>query len=277
MSLKKLTIILILLTTSLFAQQPSYVITTNFVSPGGVGATNNLIGNGAAYHKLTWNVSGTVSACTIALDSSVDGNSWSAGGVIAGQTCTTNGTITSTSTIVNYVRLNMTSFTGTGSVFVIDQGYVNNPAGGGTTTVNAYLTSPMSQQTSATCTDITGMSFALAANKQYKLQCFIPITGSASATLQYCLNGPGTPTSYSINHLAKAATPVSGDSINQVAWGSKTSSTTIGAVTIGTTVTATIVNGSTASGTNLTVQTAANGTNGITVLADSSCSLTQLN
>lgn len=112
------------------AQSPSYVLTQNFTTTG-TSVSDNLIGNGAAFHKLTWNVSGTVSGCTVALDSSADGVSWSAGGVITGQTCTTNGTITSSSTIVNYVRINMTAFTGTGSVSVIDQGYVNNPAGGG--------------------------------------------------------------------------------------------------------------------------------------------------
>lgn len=117
-----------LLYISSFGQ--NYVLVNTF-SATGTSVSDNLIGNGAAFHKLTWNVTGTVSGCTVALDSSVDGSSWSAGGVIAGQTCTSNGTILSVSSIVNYVRINMTAFVGTGTVTVIDQGFINNPSGGG--------------------------------------------------------------------------------------------------------------------------------------------------
>jgi hypothetical protein len=98
------------------------------------------IGTGIGYHKLTWNVSGTVATCTVALDTSVDGITWSAGGAITGQTCTSNGTSATTNVVANFVRINVTVFSGTGSVNVTWNGYVNvplNPASpgpiGGTT------------------------------------------------------------------------------------------------------------------------------------------------
>src|SRR5271169_4342416 len=62
-------------------------------STSAVAAGNGqpLIGSGVTWHQLTWNALGTVSGCTVAVDSSADGVSWTPGGVIAGQTCTSNG------------------------------------------------------------------------------------------------------------------------------------------------------------------------------------------
>lgn len=128
--MKKILLISFILISCIYGQGQSYVLANTFNTTG-TSISDNLIGNGSAFHKLTWNVSGTVSACTVALDSSVDGVSWTVGGVITGQTCTTNGTILSSSAVVNYVRINMTAFSGTGTVTVIDQGFINNPSGGG--------------------------------------------------------------------------------------------------------------------------------------------------
>lgn len=107
---------------------------TNLFQSVTPGTSINNIGTAIAFQKLTWNVSGTVSACTVALDTSVDGVTWSAGGAIAGQTCTSNGTSTVASVVANYVRINMTAFTGTGSVSVTWNGFVTNPGGGGGST-----------------------------------------------------------------------------------------------------------------------------------------------
>jgi hypothetical protein len=99
----------------------------------GPDSSINLINTAIAFHKLTWNVSGTASVCTVALDTSSNGTTWSAGGAIAGQTCTSNGTSSTANVSANYVRINMTALTVTAgsSVTVTWDGYTSNPSGGG--------------------------------------------------------------------------------------------------------------------------------------------------
>lgn len=86
-------------------------------------------GSGIAYHLLTWSKTGTVSTCQIKLQQSVDNISWS--DLIAAQTCTSNGQSAVTNVVANYVRMNMTTLSGGGSVAVRWNGYVINPSGGG--------------------------------------------------------------------------------------------------------------------------------------------------
>jgi len=63
----------------------------------------------------------------------------------------------------------------------------------------------------------------------------------------------------------------------QTGWANPTGPDVSTTATIGIHVKAQIQNGTTASGTNLQLETIANGTNGITVLAGSLCVLTQAN
>lgn len=102
----------------------------------------NLVNTSIAWHKLTWSVNGTVSACTVALDSSTDGNTWTAGGVITGQTCTSNGSSSVVNVTANYVRMNMTALTvsGGGSVTVTWDGWISNPAEGGGGSITSCTT-----------------------------------------------------------------------------------------------------------------------------------------
>lgn len=127
---------------------------SNKFTAAAAGTSINNIGTAIGFHKITWNVSGTASVCTVALDTSADGVSWSAGGAIAGQTCTSNGTSTVATVVANYVRINMTALTVTAgsSVIVTWTGYVNNPAGsGGTvTTSGSPLANEMAVFTSST-------------------------------------------------------------------------------------------------------------------------------
>lgn len=143
------------------------------------------------------------------------------------------------------------------------------------------LSSGMTLQTSATCTNITNMTWNLAASKNYMLRCTIPVTFASSATVQFCLAGPGSPTSYSLideGPLGASAAYGQFSTLGQSSWGTKTSASGApGVVTEVADVKAMIQNGSTASGTALTLQTAANGTNGITVGANAECELHQLN
>jgi hypothetical protein len=141
-------------------------------------------------------------------------------------------------------------------------------------------TAAMGAQTSATCTNVTGMSWPLAANKNYLLRCEVPMTLAASATIQYCIGGPGTATSYSLiaeGDLGTAGIWSQISTLAQTAYSTKTGASASVAATSVQHVWAQIQNGSTASGIPLTLQTAANGTNAITVLANASCTLNQEN
>ena len=149
--------------------------------------------------------------------------------------------------------------------------------GGRTQFAPGVTTSAMGAQSSASCTNITGMTWNIAANKNYTLSCNIPRTLAASATLAYCLGGPGTATSFSLMAMGALGAAGSFAQINtlaQTAYGTKTGASGTAGNTAVDIVWAEIRNGSTASGTALTLQTAANGTNNITVLADASCTLT---
>lgn len=152
-------------------------------------------------------------------------------------------------------------------------GYVDLGAG--------YTTAAMGAQSTATCTNVTNMTWNIAASKRYRMSCMVPMTFAASATVQFCVAGPGTPTSYTINAVGSIGAAGVYDDINLInstTYGTKTTASgAVGASTQVILVDATIQNGATASGTALTLQTAANGTNNITVLADAECSLTQLN
>lgn len=141
-------------------------------------------------------------------------------------------------------------------------------------------TTAMGSQSSASCTNITGMTWTINASKNYHLMCAIPRTLAASATLQYCLGGPGTPTSYNIvvTGLNGASSAWSQSELDgQTTYGTKTTAQTANANTATDHVEAFIQNGATASGTALTLQTAANGTNNITVNANAVCELWQVN
>jgi hypothetical protein len=98
-----------------------------------IGSTIPLINSGIAYHSATWNVTGTVNTCDFTIDSSANGVSWSTGGVITSTNCATNGNATIVNVVANYIRINISTFTGTGSVSVTWNGYTTNGGGGGGT------------------------------------------------------------------------------------------------------------------------------------------------
>ncbi len=121
---------------------------------------------------------------------------------------------------------------------------------------------------------ITPMSWSITANK-YKLDCEIGITQAASATVAFQLTGPGTPTSY--NLLMEGPLGASGGYkeigfFGSMAWSTSTGPDTSTTASIGVHVKALIQSSS--SGT-LALQAIGNGTNNITVLANSVCVLTQ--
>jgi hypothetical protein len=92
------------------------------------GSAINITGKKSVYHRMYWYPFGTVATCTVSLEGSADGSSgWST--IISGQTCTSAGSSTYTAGAANYVRPNLTTFTGGGSLLVVYEGWNGDPAG----------------------------------------------------------------------------------------------------------------------------------------------------
>jgi hypothetical protein len=155
--MKKTIVVLLLLVATLVACKseaqtllPAYQGVTQFISTVSrvcnVGNTYcRIIASGAQYHQLSWNVSGTLSACTLQVDSSADGVTWNSGDILASRSCTSNGNATSTALTVNYVSVNITAITPvTSATLAINlTGYANNPAGTGGTVTSVTASTPV--------------------------------------------------------------------------------------------------------------------------------------
>jgi hypothetical protein len=85
----------------------------------------------SAYHILSWTTSGTVSSCSIRIETSSDGVLWVDGGVILVATdCHVDGTATASGT-ANYLRLHLLTLSGGGTLTTTYRGYsqgVVNPS-----------------------------------------------------------------------------------------------------------------------------------------------------
>jgi GH24 family phage-related lysozyme (muramidase) len=127
-------------------------ITTVSTSCGDFQSSCNIVGVGAQYHQLSWNVLGTLSACSVRVDSSADGVTWNTGDIVAAQTCTSNGNAISTAHTVNYTRINVTSITpvSTATLTVNLTGYANNPVPSGGTVTGVTASSPVTSSGGAT-------------------------------------------------------------------------------------------------------------------------------
>lgn len=98
-------------------------VTQSFsISATGAQTAINLSAAGIDTHILEWRPVGTVTTCTVALDTSPDGVTWTPGGAIAGQACTSAGQTNSQPIIANFVRVNVTTLTGGGSLTVVYSG-----------------------------------------------------------------------------------------------------------------------------------------------------------
>jgi hypothetical protein len=74
-------------------------------------------------------------SCTVAVDSSADNTTWSAGNVIGNQTCTSAGYFTtSTAAAYNFVRINVNALSNSSTVTVVLQGFTANPLKSGGST-----------------------------------------------------------------------------------------------------------------------------------------------
>ncbi len=74
--------------------------------------TLNVTGSALYNHMLSWTGKGTRTSCSVKLEKSVDGTTWT--DLIAAQTCTSDGVATA-SGFVNYVRITVATLTGTGN------------------------------------------------------------------------------------------------------------------------------------------------------------------
>lgn len=82
-----------------------------------IGTVISEVGSGVNVHIVTWNTTGTVSACSVKVQQSADNITFS--DLITSQTCTSSGgPTTSVTGVVNYIRVNATTLTGSGTLTV---------------------------------------------------------------------------------------------------------------------------------------------------------------
>src|ERR1700741_4532042 len=237
-----LLLLLLLLPWRLSAQGYNSYQTTTFTSV--TTATPIYQNSTIGYHELFWTVSGTVSTCTVAIDSSPDNSTWPSAGILAGQTCTTNGHSAVTAGTANYIRVNMTAISGAGAtVAIVYEGWAQNPAGGGTCSGCVQL-APSGDQTitgtnklilSATNGSITlgpntsnidlntttngavGLGFANSGTDDFVLYrhsggAVLAVSEAANAGLDdiYWLNGVTWPRALGVGVPSGGGTPISG-------------------------------------------------------------------
>ena len=101
-----------------YVQSQTYTGTT---VPGGQGAM--IQNSNVSDHLLTWTATGTVSSCTVKLETSSDNVSWSTMSGSASQTCTSSGTYSFHGGAATYVRFNISAFSATGTLQMNYYGY----------------------------------------------------------------------------------------------------------------------------------------------------------
>lgn len=128
--MRKLLLLLILaFSLGAGAQVPAFLSFSTAAPAASAG--NKLIGTGVQFHLISWTISGgTLSSCSVRVDSSTDNSTWNAGDVVAAQPCTSNGSATVTNFVGNYIRINVTSASGGGTLNVVYTGYITNPSAG---------------------------------------------------------------------------------------------------------------------------------------------------
>jgi hypothetical protein len=89
----------------------------------GTGTPLNISVNGVFFHRLTWTPNGTVATCQVQLEGSLDNVTYNA--ITPSEPCATAGRSVIVSGNVNFVRVNLTTLTGGGTVNLVYSGYVN--------------------------------------------------------------------------------------------------------------------------------------------------------
>ena len=118
--------LLLALVPSLHAQtqaaiQREYSATAATAFPG-----VRISGQGLQYHQIVWALEGTISTCVVQVDQSTDGVTWSTQ-IISGQTCTSAGSSALTAGVTTWVRVNISTLTGGGTLTVVYQAFIRSP------------------------------------------------------------------------------------------------------------------------------------------------------
>lgn len=164
---------------------PGLVINTLILPPTAVTATTSWIDlsqpawQDAHYFTLTFNEYGTSATCQIKAEQSSDAATPS--DLISNQTCTSSG-VTSTASLLasgsNYIRINLGTKTGTGTVVGILVGYRNNPYGSVTVTSAAATASVTDRSGSIT---VGGTAQTLAASNSSRKRITVENYSTSSA------------------------------------------------------------------------------------------------
>lgn len=208
---KFLTFIVLLLSSLLSFGQVTTQTVQTFTATSQAPFSMNVIGSGSQYWTFTWNITGTISACAIKLDSSTDGITWGNGDVIAAQTCTSNGNTTSSAHVVNYVRINPNStITGTGSV-IMNLSATNAPVSGGGSVSSVGMSVPSGLAVSGS-----------------------PVTGAGTLNVTYSVAGADRIiVSTAANTASFSAVPNCGDSTHASSYSTTTHTWGCQAITVG--------------------------------------------
>lgn len=99
-------------TFNITVANPTGPTSSPWISERGLGLNN---------HIIAWTSTGTITTCSVKVQSSEDGLVWA--DLIAGATCTSPGTGTLTAGNANYVRVNATTITGSGTLIVTYFGF----------------------------------------------------------------------------------------------------------------------------------------------------------
>ncbi len=130
--MRKLLVLLTLLASLTIAQRASaqqYVQSQTYTGttvPGGQGPM--VQNSNVTQHSLTWTVTGTVSSCTVVLQTSSDNITYSTMSGSAAKTCTSSGSYTFSGGAATYVRYNISAFSATGTLQMNYYGYTFVPS-----------------------------------------------------------------------------------------------------------------------------------------------------
>jgi len=138
--MKRLAVLLIaLLATCCGASAQVFVQSYNFSQKGidGPRTGKDFTNTGVTSFLLAWNPAGSLSTCSVQVESSTDGISWGSGDVVASQSCTAVGSASGSFTKA-FVRINVTALSGSGGLNVTLTGTIGGTSsGGGITSVTS--------------------------------------------------------------------------------------------------------------------------------------------
>lgn len=94
-------------------------------------AVIDVIGLNNSTYVFSWYVTGTVTGCTVTVDSSSDGVTFQTGGLVGTQNCSASNSLTITNNSPNYIQVNPSTIVGSGTVQLVLHGVSTGGGGGG--------------------------------------------------------------------------------------------------------------------------------------------------